>query len=475
MKIAWTIAGSDPSGFAGTHADLRTFEALGVHGMAAISAVTAQNPTHCQRVDPTNADSLLAQLASMEAFAPPHAVKTGLLRSENLIRVAATKLKGKEIVVDPVCVSSSGFRFVDAAAVRAYREVLFPIARLVTPNLPECLEFSGEENVEKAAKYFLNAGAKAVLIKGGHRVSDWASDYFSDGSQSFYLSLPHLSLPAAPGTGCTLSAAIAAAYALGHPIADAVVLAKAYLHRALRLARPCASSLHLHHEKWPVQPDYFPRLHAGEFKERDSFPACENTIGFYPIVPRASWVERIVEAGAKTIQLRIKDLEGQALLDEIRRASDFCKRKSIQLFINDYWEHALAVEAYGVHLGQEDLPRAEVDKLLKAGIRLGISTHSYSELASALHFKPSYVALGPIFPTTCKSMRFGPQGFETLRYWTELTDIPVVAIGGLRTEHLRAVYDAGANGAAVVSDVLDHPAPETRAKEWLQKTKEALG
>ncbi|MCB0406232.1 MAG: thiamine phosphate synthase, partial [Bdellovibrionales bacterium] len=276
-------------------------------------------------------------------------------------------------------------------------------------------------------------------------------------------------------TGCTLSAAVTAACALGYSVVDAIVIAKAYLHRALRLSRPCGSSLHLHHSAWPVTAEHFPRLHTETFVDRAPFPRCEQTIGFYPIVPRASWVERMVRAGAQTVQLRIKDLQGQALRSEIQQASAFCRQTGTQLFINDFWELALEAEAYGVHLGQEDLPEADLDALQKAGTHLGISTHSYAELATALYYKPSYVALGPIFPTTCKSMRFGPQGFETLQCWSQSSDVPVVAIGGLRCEHASAVYSAGAQGAAVVSDVLESADPESRVKEWLQKTEEALG
>ncbi|MCB9254102.1 MAG: thiamine phosphate synthase [Bdellovibrionaceae bacterium] len=477
MKVAWTLAGSDPSGFAGLQADMRTFEAMNVHGMSAVSAVTSQHPDACFGVSPVSEKDFRAQIEALKEFAKPDAVKTGLLNTEGLVQIAARSLSSKDapVIVDPVCVSSSGFRFADPATLRAYEKFLFPVASLVTPNLPESVEFSGQEDIEKAALYFLDTGSEAVLIKGGHRVSDWASDYFSNGESSFQLSLPHVSVASAPGTGCTLSAAIAAACALGHSIADAIVLAKAYLHRALSLARPCGSSLHLHHGPWPVPKEHFPRLHKGEFVDRKEFLQCEERIGFYPIVPRAAWVERLVEAGAKTVQLRIKDLRGEELLKEIKVTSEFCKTRNIQLFINDYWEEALEVGAYGVHLGQEDLPNADLDRLLRAGLRLGISTHSYSELATALYFKPSYVALGPIFPTTCKSMRFGPQGFNTLSDWCTLSDVPVVAIGGLRCEHAAEIYRAGAQGAAVVSDVLEHAAPETRAKEWLQKTKEALG
>ncbi|MCB0404280.1 MAG: hydroxymethylpyrimidine/phosphomethylpyrimidine kinase, partial [Bdellovibrionales bacterium] len=182
MKIAWSIAGSDPSGFAGLHADLRAFEALGVHGMAAVSALSSQNPSVCESVSAVGSELLVSQLHAMRSFAAPSAIKTGLLGSEHNVRAIAQHagVQSAALIVDPVCMSSTGFRFMDDATLEAYKRKLLPIASLVTPNLPESVELSGQQNIKEAASYFLNIGSQAVLIKGGHRLSDWASDFFSD-------------------------------------------------------------------------------------------------------------------------------------------------------------------------------------------------------------------------------------------------------------------------------------------------------
>jgi thiamine-phosphate diphosphorylase len=190
-------------------------------------------------------------------------------------------------------------------------------------------------------------------------------------------------------------------------------------------------------------------------------------IGFYPIVPRATWVKPLAELGVKTMQLRIKDVTGDPLEREIAEATTIARSCGMQLFINDYWEMAIKHGAFGVHLGQEDLATADVHTLRSRGLRLGISTHSYFEAAVAHGMHPSYVALGPIFPTTCKSMRFGPQGFARVNEWRTMLPYPLVAIGGLSPEHAPVLREGGADGWAVISDWLQHPKPLLRAKEWL--------
>ena len=206
------------------------------------------------------------------------------------------------------------------------------------------------------------------------------------------------------------------------------------------------------------------------------FPRIQNEpIGFYPIVNRFSWIERLVPLGVKTIQLRIKDLDPPALEDEVAKSAAFCSKHSCRLFVNDYWELAIATKAYGVHLGQEDLAEILPENLATlsaAGLRLGISTHSREEADHANRFQPSYIALGPIFETTCKSMKFGPQGFEKIRTWKQLYDLPIVAIGGLKLEHARDVLAHGASGIALISDVLKNEFPEKQATCWIETIKE---
>ena len=195
----------------------------------------------------------------------------------------------------------------------------------------------------------------------------------------------------------------------------------------------------------------------------------------YPVVDSAAWVQRLVSVGVRLIQLRVKERPDTQIRAEIRSSKDICGRAGAQLVVNDYWKLALAEECDFVHLGQGDLDTADVAQIRKAGVRIGISTHSPEELARALALKPDYVALGPIYPTLLKVMPWGPQGLERITEWKQrVGDIPLVAIGGLTVERLPGVFKAGADSAAVVNDIVSSQDPEGRARQWLA-TAEAVG
>ena len=188
----------------------------------------------------------------------------------------------------------------------------------------------------------------------------------------------------------------------------------------------------------------------------------------YPIVDSAAWVRRLAPLGVRLVQLRIKEQPRETLLEEIREARSCCASSGMQLVINDHWQLALATGCDFVHLGQGDLDGADVPALRRAGVRLGISTHDEAELRRALGFEPDYVALGPIYPTLLKVMPWPSQGLERIREWKRrLGAIPLVAIGGLTVERLPGVFAAGADSAAVVTDIVRNLDPEARTREWL--------
>jgi thiamine-phosphate pyrophosphorylase len=194
----------------------------------------------------------------------------------------------------------------------------------------------------------------------------------------------------------------------------------------------------------------------------------------YPIVDSAAWIERLVRVGVKLVQLRIKELPVAEVRKEVAAAKALCARAGASLVVNDHWQAALDEGCDFVHLGQTDLDTADVPALRKAGVRLGISTHSHAELDRALAFDPDYVALGPIYPTTLKQMPWAPQGLERLTEWKRLVGAtPLVAIGGLTIDRLAGVFAAGADSAAVVTDILRHPDPEARTRDWLATTRRA--
>ncbi len=192
---------------------------------------------------------------------------------------------------------------------------------------------------------------------------------------------------------------------------------------------------------------------------------------FYLIVDSADWIEKLIPLGVKLVQLRMKNVPLEVLHQHIQRAKLVCKQFHCQLIINDYWKAAIEEKCDFIHLGQEDLVDANVEKIKKAGLKLGVSTHDASELNKALEAKPDYVALGPVYQTILKKMKWQPQGLEKVTRWKKLVgDLPLVAIGGLNPERAKAVLEAGADSAAVVTDIALNENPEDRVKQWLEAT-----
>jgi thiamine-phosphate pyrophosphorylase len=195
---------------------------------------------------------------------------------------------------------------------------------------------------------------------------------------------------------------------------------------------------------------------------------------FYPVVDSVAWVARLALLGAGTIQLRAKNLGAADALQTVKDALEVIRGTNAKLVVNDYWRAAIEAGAKHLHLGQEDLASADVGAIRAAGLSLGISTHDDAELETALHVNPDYVALGPIFPTTLKSMRFAPQGIPKITEWKKrIGQLPLVAIGGIKLEQAREIFAAGADSIAVVSDVTQNPEPDARVRAWLGMKAEA--
>jgi hydroxymethylpyrimidine/phosphomethylpyrimidine kinase len=242
LPVALTIAGSDSGGGAGIQADLKTFAALGVHGASVITCVTAQNPKSVWDVEPCSPKIVRQQIESVFEELRPAAVKTGMLFSTKIIRAVADFLKEQKcppLVVDPVMISTSGAPLLRPAAIKILREQLLPLATLVTPNLDETETLTGRkiasvENMRMAAREIHTRFGCAALVKGGHlRSLRDAVDIFFDGRTELLLSAPFIKGVSTHGTGCTYSAAIAAALALGYDLPCAVEIAKRYVARAI--------------------------------------------------------------------------------------------------------------------------------------------------------------------------------------------------------------------------------------------------
>ncbi len=191
---------------------------------------------------------------------------------------------------------------------------------------------------------------------------------------------------------------------------------------------------------------------------------------FYPIVPDAAWAARLADLGVRMIQLRIKDTDEASVRTQISQSLEACAQKDVTLVVNDYWRESIELGVRAVHLGQSDLRGADLAMIRAAGLMIGISTHSDEELEVALAVRPDYVALGPIYETTLKKMPFAPQGLGRIAEWRARIDCPLVAIGGISLERAPAVFAAGADSIAVVSDVVCAADPDARVRDWLALT-----
>jgi thiamine-phosphate pyrophosphorylase len=190
---------------------------------------------------------------------------------------------------------------------------------------------------------------------------------------------------------------------------------------------------------------------------------------FYAIIDSLAWLKRLTALGVGTVQLRAKNLGDADALALVREALAITRGTKTRLVVNDYWRAAIDAKADHLHLGQEDLADADIAAIRRAGLTLGLSTHDDAELGNALKHKPDYVALGPIFPTTLKAMRFGPQGIPRVTDWKKrVGTTPLVAIGGIKLEQAAQIFAAGADSIAVVSDVTQNPDPDARVRAWLK-------
>ncbi len=480
MKSVWTIAGHDPLGAAGIQADLRAAEGMGVPLRSIIATFTAQNNQRLGFAAAVPESWLRSQWELLKEEETPGAIKLGYMPHADTLRQVGSllqELSDVPVIADPVLGPSAidGTTHLSAEWRNAFREFIVPHLTLLTPNLPESewllgRTLQGEADSVSAAAELRSWGVPAVLIKGGHGDGEELFDFFDDGSRSFYLRASK-QRGRFRGTGCALSSAIAAGLARGENLREATVTAHAYLQGAIAEASAKTCSI-LSFER-AVQQLSPLSYRSAAFDLQPFAAASPERLRFYPVVPNLLWLKRLLSSGIKSIQLRIKDQDRNSLYRDIAEAIALCRAAAVDLYINDYWDIALELGAFGVHLGQEDLDclsSADLNRLQahKQQLRLGLSTHSLEEAARALALAPSYIALGPIFPTSCKSMNFGPQGINRIADWRKYCgSTPLVAIGGLKLEHARAVRAAGADGVALVSDVIQNAEPESRIQAWL--------
>lgn len=193
---------------------------------------------------------------------------------------------------------------------------------------------------------------------------------------------------------------------------------------------------------------------------------------FYPIFDRAEWLPRMLPLGIKLVQLRIKDQPLDIVRSDIKIAKKLCADHGCELVVNDFWEIAIDEDCNFIHLGQEDMDTADMAAIQKAGLRIGLSTHDETELDRALSYNPEYVALGPVYPTILKKMKWTEQGLDRVTQWKKLVgDTPLVGIGGMSVERAAGVFEAGADIVSAVTDITLNATPEARLSEWVKATR----
>ena len=193
---------------------------------------------------------------------------------------------------------------------------------------------------------------------------------------------------------------------------------------------------------------------------------------FYPIFDDPDWLERLLPLGIGLVQLRIKEATGAELRARVARAQTLCRAHGAVLVVNDHWQVAIDAGCDWVHLGQEDLDTADIPAIRRAGLKLGLSTHDHAELDRALSLAPDYVALGPVYPTILKKMKWTQQGLDRVTEWKRLVgDVPLVAIGGMTVARAAGAFAAGADIVSAVTDITLHDDPEGRVRDWIGATR----
>ncbi len=496
MKRVWVISGSDNTAGAGLQKDLLTIQDLGSQAATVVSCVTSQNQNGIQHIEPVSETSFITQLDSLMALETPDVVKVGMLGNIrqvdlllgifNTLRQQNSNLK---IVLDPVCMASSGGE--SSGLTPDDLLPLMAVCDLVTPNISEANQLlkttiKNLDDAKDAAKELhsiLNQNHSVnteLLLKGGHlETGITVVDTYATQQQLVHLKSDSIKTEYNHGTGCTFASAVAATLAQKYEIEDAVVIAKAYMMQSLyfshALSNECSKTNSYGttgHKGWPVNPKWMPSIETSNHHRNAFLPVNQLDFRFYPVVDSLVWIERLLKAGVKTLQLRIKKPVNDAWLEqEIKNAIALGKHYNAQLFINDYWEFAIKHDAYGVHLGQEDLLDANISKIREAGLRLGISTHGYMELLKAVEIQPSYIALGHIFPTQTKDMPSIPQGTERLAHyqkWAQ-TIAPTVAIGGIKLHNLQSILKTGVQSVAVVTAITQAENPEAAVQEFMEQ------
>jgi len=497
--IVWAIGGIDTLNLAGLGADTRGVSVGNkVHCATIVTCVTAQNSKAFRTHSESTVAMLEAQWQALNEQTVPQVIKIGMLCNALQVQWVADKLApmitaqpSLRIVYDPVLRASACDSRLDQSLLESIVTHLLPMVDLLTPNTIEAgallgLSITSPDDVVAAARQLSENFGVNVLLKGGHVISAEQSidcyigleptshpRYISEPTQAFCVGADVISTPHTRGSGCTLASVIAGLVAQQYTFCDAIVVAKSVISTAMARSHACGNDkgglLDL------VLPSDFNQLPTllslDEFRqdhqrvESSSFAPCPPDLGLYPVVDNCQWLERLLKLGVRTIQLRAKSLSEAQAEPLVIAAIALGDKYQARVFINDYWQLAIKHQAYGVHLGQEDLCQANLDKIKQAGLRLGLSTHGIYEALRVNALAPSYIALGHIFATQTKQMPSRPQGIDKLTLQVELfrRERALVAIGGISQSRVVDVLRSGIDSVALVTAI-------TKAQDVVETT-----
>ena len=458
--VALTIAGSDPSGGAGIQADLRTFAALGVVGVSAVTALTVQNSLGVQSVHLVPADVLTAQLEAILSDTKVQAVKIGMLGGADQVRAVAAALRKyapPNVVLDPVLASTGGIPLLDEEGRAALLTELMPLCDLVTPNLDEAMVLGA-------------LSARAVLVKGGHLAGEPVDRLtLADGSikdfGGYRIETEHTH-----GTGCLLSSLIAALLARGSSLVDAIAESKNMLTAALR--EPTVIGQGRGYPQLRLSRSELMQFVGRRHVERKGmlrgvYVVTDTHIKPDRLLPQI--MEEAIAGSACAIQLREKHLTTLRLIGLARRFGRAARDAQTLFIINDRVDVALASDADGVHLGPDDMMPSDARRLLGPDKLVGVSVATVEEARAAAPYA-SYFGVGAIFGSQTKLDAGAPIGVERIRdIKAAFPKIPLVAIGGINADNVALVAQAGADAAAVVSAVVAAPDMEAATRDLVAR------
>lgn len=487
-RVVWCIGGVDSSGGAGITRDATTLADLDVHACLLTTQITAQSNTVMLSRDESSVSTLNSQWQVLWEDTPPSAIKIGAIANDEQAQLLCSRLESIDAprpftIWDPVLRTSSGGQLGSLSHDVILR--LLNLVDIITPNTDELRMLTQStqsascvKDMRVSAQQLIHMGANAVLVKGGHVGTSEENgdksnqthcfDVFVTAEQTCTFAVRRTVNGELRGTGCILASALCAFVVRHYDVLDALTLAIAYVNQVRQLCAQLPGVTHFARTTgFPQCPSAFPdiymndefdvgghQLAATALATKAFPPLVDKALGIYPVVDSVQWLKVLLSTGVRIMQLRVKEGSPAEIRQQITQAIALTRDTHCQLFINDYWEWAIELGAYGVHLGQEDLDTADLVAIKQAGLRIGISTHGYAEIQRVKKLKPSYIALGHIFPTTTKDMPSNPQGVARLANYVPLCDgIPTVAIGGISLSRVNAVAQTQVNSIAVVTAI----------------------